>query len=82
MKDDSGQTTVPFFDAVPVLSNPPTPLGGIGMFMKGITDVFPGLISLRLHSMNYDDYMKNPQKELNDEVEFYSPKTSNEGLFL
>lgn len=46
-KKDAAQTTVPYFDIQEIVTNPPTPLQGIGIYYKGI-EGFGGFVGLKL----------------------------------
>lgn len=46
-KKDTAQTTVPYLDTQEVITNPPTPLRGIGVYYKGIKK-FGGFVGLKL----------------------------------
>ncbi|XP_074100476.1 uncharacterized protein LOC141528354 [Cotesia typhae] len=43
---------IPFFDAQSVVSNPPSPLGGVGLFYKG-TPSYGGFFAFKLISSRY-----------------------------
>lgn len=34
-KKDAGQSTIPFIDQQPLVTNPPTPLSGVGLMHRG-----------------------------------------------
>ncbi|XP_063993520.1 uncharacterized protein LOC135171111 isoform X2 [Diachasmimorpha longicaudata] len=57
-------TTLPYFDALPVESRPPAPLGGVELFYKPRNQE-SGFISLGLIGLNYTNYMENSEKDLN-----------------
>lgn len=64
---DSGQTVVPFFDAAPVVSDPPSALGGVGIFYKSTdSEDFAGLISIKLLSVDYPKYMQKSVEDLDN----------------
>ena len=44
---DASQTTVPFFDAQPCISSTPSPLSGVGLFLKG-QDKYGGFITPKI----------------------------------
>ncbi|XP_063983643.1 uncharacterized protein LOC135165838 [Diachasmimorpha longicaudata] len=56
LESDVGQSTLPLFDGVPVETNPPSALGGVGFIHKG-TPGYGGFFSLRLHSLAYGEYL-------------------------
>lgn len=57
---DAAQTTVPFLDAQPVTNNPPVPLDGIGIFVKGI-DGYGGFIAPKIKTFDYGPYVQAVQ---------------------
>ncbi|XP_063982551.1 uncharacterized protein LOC135165314 [Diachasmimorpha longicaudata] len=56
MKNDGGQTTLPYFDAKPVVSDPPSALGGVGIFHKSGGN-FTGFVALKCVSLDYVPFM-------------------------
>ncbi|XP_063982556.1 uncharacterized protein LOC135165318 [Diachasmimorpha longicaudata] len=66
-QDSWRQGTVPYFDAAPLVSDPPTALGGFGIFhrYRGNT---PGIISPKFISMDYTYYMEEKQYNLPSSV--------------
>lgn len=54
---DAAQTTVPFLDAQDVVNNPPVPLDGIGIFLKG-QDGFGGFIAPKIKTFDYGPYVQ------------------------
>ncbi|XP_015126498.1 uncharacterized protein LOC107048052 [Diachasma alloeum] len=62
-KDDWGQATLPYFDAKPLVSDPPTALGGFGIFHQHDGNS-PGVVSLKFISMDYSYYMEENQYEI------------------
>ncbi|XP_063904376.1 uncharacterized protein LOC135123542 [Zophobas morio] len=54
---DAGQTTVPFFDAQPLVSAIPVPLRGVGVFHKGTKD-FGGFITPRIFTYNFTKHLQ------------------------
>jgi hypothetical protein len=57
MGKDAAQTTVPFLDAQNVVNNPPVPLEGIGIFLKG-QDGFGGFIAPKVKTFDYGPYVQ------------------------
>lgn len=47
MEQDAGQTTIPFLDIQPVITDPPAALGGFGIYYKGNEGV-AGFVALKL----------------------------------
>ncbi|XP_063989740.1 uncharacterized protein LOC135169004 [Diachasmimorpha longicaudata] len=58
MEEDGGQTTLPLFDALPLLSQPPAALAGLGLFHK-TSGSFTGLVSLKLFDIDRSIDMQN-----------------------
>ena len=56
MQKDVGQTTVPFIDTQEVVTNPPMPLGGAGLYHRG-QEGYGGFIGLKLYTYNIVDYI-------------------------
>ncbi|XP_011303273.1 uncharacterized protein orion isoform X2 [Fopius arisanus] len=54
---DAGQTTVPFLDIQPVVTNPPFPLAGAGVFHKG-RDGSGGYIAVKVITYNFTDHLR------------------------
>ncbi|XP_063993522.1 uncharacterized protein LOC135171112 [Diachasmimorpha longicaudata] len=65
----TGIRTVPFFDAVPVESHPPSPLGGVELFHRMIDD-HSGMVSLGLISLDYVRYMETSESNLISDEHF------------
>jgi hypothetical protein len=61
---DAAQTTVPFLDAQDVVNDPPVPIEGLGIFVKG-QDGFGGFISPRIKTFNYGPYVQAIQTPSN-----------------
>ncbi|XP_063990138.1 uncharacterized protein LOC135169249 [Diachasmimorpha longicaudata] len=60
VKKEGAQTTLPLFDAVPLVTNPPTPVSGLGIFQKTpVKGDFTGFVALKFLSLDYVQYMKN-----------------------
>lgn len=53
---DASQTVIPFLDLQAVVTSPPVPLGGLGIFHKAPTG-FGGFISLKLITTDYTYFM-------------------------
>jgi hypothetical protein len=60
MGKDAAQTTVPFLDSQSVVNNPPVPLEGIGIFLKG-QDGFGGFIAPKVKTFDYGPYVQAVQ---------------------
>ncbi|KAG5678259.1 hypothetical protein PVAND_007951 [Polypedilum vanderplanki] len=60
MGKDAAQTTVPFLDAQDAVNNPPVPLEGVGIFLKG-QDGFGGFITPRIKTFDYGPYVQSIQ---------------------
>ena len=54
---DAAQTTVPFLDAQDVVNNPPVPLEGIGIFVKG-QDGFGGFLTPKIKTFDYGPFVQ------------------------
>ncbi|XP_015118959.1 uncharacterized protein LOC107042423 isoform X2 [Diachasma alloeum] len=54
---DAAQTTVPFIDIQPVVTNPPFPLSGAGIFHKG-RDGYGGYIAVKLITYDFKDHLR------------------------
>jgi hypothetical protein len=57
MSKDASQNTVPYLDAQDAVNNPPVPLDGIGLFLKG-QDGYGGFISPRIKTFDYGPYVQ------------------------
>lgn len=57
LEQDAGQNIVPFIDIQPLLNNPPTPLSGAGLFLRGSADT-GGFLAPKLFTFNVEPYMK------------------------
>lgn len=57
MGKDAAQTTVPFLDAQDVFNNPPVPLEGVGLFLKG-QDGYGGFITPKIKTFDYGPYVQ------------------------
>jgi hypothetical protein len=53
---DASQTTVPFLDAQDAANNPPVPLEGIGIFLKGQKE-YGGFITPKIITYDYSAYV-------------------------
>ncbi|XP_044595743.1 uncharacterized protein LOC123272815 isoform X2 [Cotesia glomerata] len=64
---DAGQTLIPFIDMQKVVTNPPAPIGGVGLYYKGHNG-YGGFIAPKLLSMNNTIYMSENylKKTFND----------------
>lgn len=60
MGKDAAQSTVPYLDAQDVVNNPPVPLEGVGVFLKGL-DGYGGFISPRIKTFDYGPYVQAAQ---------------------
>ena len=54
---DAAQTTVPFLDAQDVVNNPPVPLEGVGIILKG-QDGYGGFITPKIKTFDYGPYVQ------------------------
>ena len=57
MQKDGGQTTIPFIDVQEVVTNPPMPLGGAGLFHRGQKG-FGGFLALKLYTYDIVDHIQ------------------------
>lgn len=64
LNKDAAQTTVPFLDAQDVVNNPPVPLEGIGIFVKG-QDGYGGFIAPKIKTFDYGPYVQAIQTPQN-----------------
>lgn len=60
MGKDVAQTTVPFLDAQDVVNDPPVPLEGVGLFLKG-TEGYGGFVAPKVMTFDYGPYVKKPE---------------------
>lgn len=56
-RKDAGQSTVPFFDSQPIITEPAVPLSGIGLLHKG-ADGFGGFLALRAFTVDMAKQIK------------------------
>ncbi|XP_062700151.1 uncharacterized protein LOC109408928 isoform X2 [Aedes albopictus] len=63
---DAAQTTVPFFDAQPVVPAKQTPLGGAGLFHKG-RPKFGGFMAPRVFTYDVGPHVQQPLDQVNEE---------------
>lgn len=61
---DAAQTTVPFLDAQDVVNDPPVPLEGLGIFVKG-QDGYGGFIAPKIKTFDYGPYVQAIQTPQN-----------------
>lgn len=54
---DAAQTTVPFLDAQDVVNNPPVPLEGVGLFLKGANG-YGGFLTPKIKTFNYGPFIQ------------------------
>lgn len=54
---DAAQTTVPFLDAQDVVNNPPVPLEGVGLILKGAAG-YGGFLTPRIKTFNYGPFIQ------------------------
>lgn len=57
LSKDAAQTTVPFLDAQDVVTDPPMPLQGIGLFYK-TRPGYGGFISPLIETLDYTGFVK------------------------
>lgn len=58
VRKDAAQTTVPFLDSQDVITNPPSPLQGVGIYYKGLIG-FGGFIAPKLSTIDYSSFLKS-----------------------
>lgn len=63
---DVGQTTVPFLDAQDVVSNPPVPISGLGVYHKG-QPLYGGFVGFKMFTYDFEPHIHVP--ELNEEID-------------
>lgn len=56
LEKDAAQTTVPFLDVQPVVTNPPFPLSGAGVFHKG-REGSGGYVALRVITYDFTKHL-------------------------
>ena len=56
MRKDGAQTTIPFVDIQELVTKPPMPLAGVGLFLREQTG-FGGFIALKLLTYDIVDYI-------------------------
>ncbi|KAH8310365.1 hypothetical protein KR044_000989, partial [Drosophila immigrans] len=59
MEQDAAQTTIPFIDLQDVVSNPPVPLAGIGIYYKN-NPGYGGFVAPKIISYNFADFVRMP----------------------
>ena len=64
LNKDAAQTTVPFLDAQDVVNNPPVPLEGVGIIVKG-QDGYGGFITPKIKTFDYGPYVQAIQTPQN-----------------
>ncbi|KAH8310386.1 hypothetical protein KR044_001039 [Drosophila immigrans] len=62
MEQDAAQTTIPFIDLQDVVSNPPVPLAGIGIYYKS-SPGYGGFIAPKIISYHFPAYVRMPTPE-------------------
>ncbi|XP_057337326.1 uncharacterized protein LOC130675575 [Microplitis mediator] len=55
---DASQTLIPFMDIQPIVTNPPAPIGGVGIYYKN-QNGYGGFISLKLFNIDNSIFMFN-----------------------
>uniref|UniRef100_T1GH18 Uncharacterized protein n=1 Tax=Megaselia scalaris TaxID=36166 RepID=T1GH18_MEGSC len=60
MDKDAAQTTVPFIDIQEVVSRPPVPLSGLGIYHKG-RNGFGGFLAPKLITYDFTSHITVPQ---------------------
>lgn len=63
---DAAQTTVPFFDAQPVVPIKQTPLGGVGLFHKGQSK-FGGFMAPKVFTYDIGPHVQHPLEQVVEE---------------
>ena len=64
-KKDVSQTTIPFLDIQPLVTNPPFPLAGAGIFHKGI-EGSGGFVALRVKTYDFSNDLNIDELTLPD----------------
>lgn len=59
LDQDAAQTTVPFIDIQEVISSPPVPLSGIGVYYKG-SEGYGGYLAPKLITYDYWPHVELP----------------------
>ncbi|KAH0534648.1 hypothetical protein KQX54_006190 [Cotesia glomerata] len=67
---DLGQTTLPFFDSRDVTSNPPSPLGGIGIYYKNPEPGMKEFLSLKTISAVHNRLLTDQQLNVFRDTEY------------
>lgn len=59
MDKDAAQNTVPFIDIQDVVSNPPVPLSGVGLYHKG-QDQYGGFLAPKVITYDFSPHIQSP----------------------
>ncbi|KAH8302667.1 hypothetical protein KR044_009330 [Drosophila immigrans] len=59
LEKDAGQTTIPFIDIQDVVSNPPVPLSGLGIYYKS-SPGYGGFVAPKIISYDFAAYVRMP----------------------
>lgn len=54
LREDAGQTTIPYLDIQAIVTEPPAPIGGIGIYYKHIQN-YGGFVGLKMLSADLSD---------------------------
>ena len=57
IEKDGGQTTIPFIDTQKIVTNPPSPLGGAGLYHRGQPG-YGGFLALKLYTYDFTEHIK------------------------
>lgn len=79
-ENDLGQTTLPFFDSREVTSNPPSPLGGIGIYYKNYEPGTKEFVSLKTISAVHDRLLTDQQLNVFRNTEYSNNLIANNYL--
>lgn len=60
MDKDAAQSTVPFIDIQEVISNPPVPLSGLGIYHKGQRG-YGGFLAPKIMTYDFTPHIRVPQ---------------------
>lgn len=61
MHKDAAQTTVPFLDSQDVVTSPPMPLQGLGLYYKGQSG-YGGFIAPKIDTLDFSSFIKANQQ--------------------
>lgn len=63
LEKDVAQTTIPFLDVQPLITSPPSPLAGAGVFHKGRSG-YGGFVALKVMTYDFSKHIKSESPQL------------------